>query len=68
MNRVAEPDDANAIHLKSAKEKHTIAKELLSQSKEEELNPELDELKKWKSRGIYTEIEDKRQECNLFDR
>ena len=46
MNRVAEPDDANAIHLKSAKEKHTIAKELLSQSKEEELNPELDELKK----------------------
>ena len=46
MNRVTEPDDANANHLESAKEKHTIAKELLSQSKEEELNPELDELKK----------------------
>ena len=63
MNDVTEVDDVNTIHPESPPEGHTIGKVLLSQSKDEELNAKLNELEQWKSKGVYTEIEDKGQEC-----
>ena len=48
----------------STSEDHTIISEvLLSQSKKEELNAKLYEQEQRKSRGVYTEIDVKGQEC-----
>ena len=58
MNDVTEVDDVNTIHPESPPEGHAIGKVLLSQSKDEELNAKLNELEQWKSKGVYTEIED----------
>ena len=63
VDDVTEVDDANTIHRESTPEEHTIGEVLPSQSKEEDLNAKLNELKQWKSRRVYTEIEVEGQEC-----
>ena len=64
VNDITEVDHANTTQPKSISEDHTIISEvLLSQSKKKELNAKLYEQEQWKSRGVYTEIEVKGQEC-----
>ena len=58
VNDVTEATDGNTIHLESNQNEV-----LLSQSKKEELNAKLSGLEQWKSKGVYTEIEDEEQEC-----
>ena len=44
-------------------EEYTTDEVLFSQNKEEEYNAKLKELEQWKSRNVYTEINDDGQEC-----
>ena len=66
VNGVTETDDANTIHLESPQEVHTIGEVLLSQSKEKELNANINEVEQWKSGEVYTKIEDEDKNAYLF--